>query len=181
MEKGEQANNLREKISSFREQTNAAVMRRADKFYASILASPATVVILLVIVAAFFAQQGVTFQDQIDDDVEIFLPDGAESTKLLKQVITEWSTDIAIIYVQTPNAKNTEGFANPSMVNITDVSYLREMSWVEGDDENKGGTFTQSGIDEFKDDQGRKDGVLWIISPTQVIKEVNSADGRFNS
>ena len=181
MEKGEQANNLREKISSFREQTNAAVMRRADKFYASILASPATVVILLVIVAAFFAQQGVTFQDQIDDDVEIFLPDGAESTKLLKQVRTEWSTDIAIIYVQTPNAKNTEGFANPSMVNITDVSYLREMSWVEGDDENKGGTFTQSGIDEFKDDQGRKDGVLWIISPTQVIKEVNSADGRFNS
>ena len=181
MEKGAQADSLREKISELRELTSTAIGQRVDKFYASILASPATVVILLIIVAAFFAQQGVTFQDQIDDDVEIFLPDGAESTELLKKVRTEWSTDIAIIYIQTPNAENTKGVANPSMVNITDVNYLREISWVEGDDENKGGTFTQSGIDEFKDDQGRKDGVLWVISGTQVIKEINSADGRFNS
>ncbi|MDP6235064.1 MAG: hypothetical protein QF364_04420, partial [Candidatus Poseidoniaceae archaeon] len=86
MEKGAQADNLREKISEFRDQTSTAIVRQVDKFYASILASPATVVILLIIVAAFFAQQGVTFQDQIDDDVEIFLPDGAESTELLKQV-----------------------------------------------------------------------------------------------
>ena len=177
MEKGGQGGNLLEKMSDFREQTGAHAMRRIDKFYGSILASPSTVVILLLVVAAFFAQQGMSFQEQIDDDVEIFLPDGAASTELLKEVRTEWSTDIAIIYVQTPNAYNTA-----DQVNITDVAYLREISWIEGDDENVDGAgATGRGIDYSKDDHGRDDGVLWIISPAQVIKEINSADGRFNS
>ena len=177
MEKGGQGGNLLEKMSDFREQSGAHAMRRIDKFYGSILASPSTVVILLLVVAAFFAQQGMSFQEQIDDDVEIFLPDGAASTELLKEVRTEWSTDIAIIYVQTPNAYNTA-----DQVNITDVAYLREISWIEGDDDNVDGAgATGRGIDYSKDDHGRDDGVLWIISPAQVIKEINSADGRFNS
>ena len=134
MEKGSGGDNLLEKLSLYRHQASVATMRRVDSAYSSILASPATVVILLVIVAAFFAQQGLTFQEQIDDDVEIFLPDGAPSTELLKEVRTEWSTDIAIIYVQTPNA-----FDTTSTVNITDEAYLREMSWVEGDDDNANG------------------------------------------
>ena len=119
MEKGSGGDNLLEKLSLYRHQASVATMRRVDSAYSSILASPATVVILLVIVAAFFAQQGLTFQEQIDDDVEIFLPDGAPSTELLKEVRTEWSTDIAIIYVQTPNA-----FDTTSTVNITDEAYL---------------------------------------------------------
>ena len=104
MEKGGEWDKIRNRLSSFRNQANDLTARRVDQMYSSILASPATVVILLVIVAAFFAQQGLSFQEQIDDDVEIFLPDGAASTDLLKEVRTEWSTDIAIIYVQTPNA-----------------------------------------------------------------------------
>ena len=46
-------------------------MQSLDKMYTNVLTSPATVVILLVIIAAFFAQQGMAFQSQIDDDVEI--------------------------------------------------------------------------------------------------------------
>ena len=68
-----------------------------DKMYSNVLTSPATVVILLVIIAAFFAQQGMAFQSQIDDDVEIFLPDGAPSTDLLLEVREEWSTDITAV------------------------------------------------------------------------------------
>jgi predicted RND superfamily exporter protein len=177
MEKERAGDNLLDKFSMFRNQARELTMRRVDRVYSSILASPATVVILLVIIAAFFAQQGLTFQEQIDGDVEIFLPDGAPSTELLKEVRTEWSTDIAIIYVQTPNA-----FDPMNTVNITNEEYLREISWVEGDDDNANGAgFTGRGIDYIKDDQGRDDGVLWIISPAQVIKEINSADGRFNS
>ena len=52
---------------------------------------------------------GLSFQDQIDDDVEIFLPDDAESTDLLLEVREEWSTDIAIIYIQTDNARLGQG------------------------------------------------------------------------
>ena len=151
-------------------------MRRLDNMYSTVLASPMTVLVLLLIITAFFAQQGLDFQDQIEDDVEIFLPEGAPSTKLLLEVEKEWSTDIAIIYVQTPNA-----FSTKNVENITSESYLREISWVEGDDLNIGGDSTGRGIDYDKIDHGENDGVLWIISPAQVIKEINSADGRFNN
>ena len=151
-------------------------MRRLDNMYSTVIASPMTVLVLLLIITAFFAQQGLDFQDQIEDDVEIFLPEGAPSTKLLLEVEKEWSTDIAIIYVQTPNA-----FSTKSIENITSESYLREISWVEGDDLNIGGDSTGRGIDYDKIDHGENDGVLWIISPAQVIKEINSADGRFNN
>jgi len=151
-------------------------MRRLDDMYSTVLASPMTVLVLLLIITAFFAQQGLDFQDQIEDDVEIFLPEGAPSTKLLLEVEKEWSTDIAIIYVQTPNA-----FSTKNVENITSESYLREISWVEGDDHNIGGDSTGRGIDYDKNDHGENDGVMWIISPAQVIKEINSADGRFNN
>ena len=65
----------------------------------------------------------------------------------------------------TPNAWD------PSFTtNITDEQFLKEISWVEGDDDNiNDGGQTGRGIDPDKDDRGRKDGVLWIISPAQVI------------
>ena len=161
-------------------------MESLDKMYSNVLTSPATVVILLVIIAAFFAQQGMAFQSQIDDDVEIFLPDGAPSTELLLEVREEWSTDITVIYIKSNNADPTlDENNNPEWdkgeTNITDKEVLDIISWVEGDDRNVGGDSISRGIDYDKNDNGRNDGVLWIISPAQVIKEINSADGRFNN
>ena len=165
-----------EPLSEFQKRFKNESMRRVDSMYGNILASPIMVVVLLMIVAGIFGSQGLDFQEQIDDDVEIFLPDGAPSTELLLEVREEWSTDIAVIYIQTPNADN------PSFTtNITNEQFLKEISWVEGDDDNANGASTQRGIDYDKEDHGRNDGVLWIISPAQVIKEVNSADGRFNN
>ena len=149
---------------------------RLDSLYSTVLASPGTILALFVIISAVFAQQGMAFQEQIDDDVEIFLPDGASSTDLLLEVRTEWSTDLAVIYITTPNANNPN-----DTTNITDEVVLNEISWLEGDDRNLGGDSTSRGMDFDKTDAGRNDGVLWIISPAQVIKEINSADGRFNN
>ena len=149
---------------------------RLDALYTTVLASPGTILALFIIISAVFAQQGMAFQDQIDDDVEIFLPDGASSTDLLLEVRTEWSTDLAVIYITTPNANNPN-----DTTNITDEAVLNEISWLEGDDRNIGGDSTSRGMDFDKTDHGRNDGVLWIISPAQVIKEINSADGRFNN
>ena len=148
---------------------------RLEKLYSTVLASPGTVLLLFVVISVVFAQQGMAFQQQIDDDVEIFLPDGASSTELLLEVRTEWSTDLAVIYIQTPNAFNPN-----DNTNITNEAILNEISWIEGDDRNIDGDSTGRGMDYDKDDHGRNDGVLWIISPAQVIKEINSADGRFN-
>ncbi|MGB1234068.1 MAG: hypothetical protein ACPHF0_07865, partial [Poseidonia sp.] len=85
---------------------------RLDSLYTTVLASPGTILALFIIISAVFAQQGVAFQEQIDGDVEIFLPDGASSTDLLLEVRTEWSTDLAVIYITTPNANNPNDTTN---------------------------------------------------------------------
>ena len=167
---------VREKMDSWKDSVNGYASKRTEQLYRSVLASPVIFVMLLVIIAAFLGQRGMSFQDQIEDDVEIFLPDGAESTDLLLEVREEWSTDIAVIYIQIDNARLGGGLGD----NITDEKILREISWIEGDDDNIGGSFTGRGMDHDKADYGNIDGVLWIISPAQIMKEINSADGRFN-
>ena len=147
-----------------------------EGMYNAALTSPRMLLAVCIIVAAVLGNVGLSFQEQIDDDVEIFLPDDAESTDLLLEVREEWSTDLAIIYVQTSNAALGGGRGE----NISDEAILREMSWVEGDADNADGGARSRGIDWSKTDHGRDDGILWILSPAQVIKEANSADGRFN-
>ncbi|MGY8670410.1 MAG: efflux RND transporter permease subunit [Candidatus Poseidoniales archaeon] len=149
---------------------------KVDAAYSSLLTQPKTVVILALIIAAWFANVGSDFGEQIADDVEIFLPEGAQSTDLLMEVRSEWSTDISLIYIQSPNID----FPGDNSTNISNVEILREISWIEGDADNLGKAQLQRGIDWNKDDHGRQDGVLWIISLAQIIKEVNSSDGRFN-
>ncbi len=167
---------VREQMNKWQNDINSYARKRTEQMYRTVLASPAIFVMLLVVIAAFLGQRGLDFQDQIEDDVEIFLPDGAESTDLLLEVREEWSTDIAVIYIQTDNARLGGGLGD----NITDEKILLEISWVEGDDKNTEGSFTGRGMDHDKEDYGTKDGVLWIISPAQLIKEINSSDGRFN-
>ena len=134
---------LLETLSEVQNRASVGAMKRIESMYDTILASPMMVVVLLVLIAGGFGSQGLVFQEQIDDDVEIFLPDGAPSTDLLLEVREEWSTDIAVIYIQTPNAWD------PSFTtNITDEQFLKEMSWVEGDDDNvNDGGQTGRGID----------------------------------
>lgn len=150
--------------------------KKADAAYSSLLTQPKTVVILAIIIAAWFANVGSDFREQIVDDVEIFLPEGAQSTDLLLEVRSEWSTDISLIYIQTRNVE----FPGDNSTNISNVDILREISWIEGDADNLGDAHLKRGIDWNKDDHGRQDGILWIISIAQIIKEVNSSDGRFN-
>ena len=167
----------RDQIEKWQGEFNSYARKRTEQLYRTVLASPAVFVLLLIVIAAFLGQRGLDFQAQIEDDVEIFLPDGAESTDLLLEVREEWSTDIAVIYIQTDNARLGGGLGD----NITDEKILREISWIEGDDDNIGGSNVGRGMDFNKGDYGEIDGVLWIISPAQIMKEINSTDGRFNA
>jgi len=152
--------------------------------YGRLLGAPFVTLVLMLLITAWFAGEGMSFQDQIEDDVEVFLPEGAESTDLLLEVREEWSTDISVIYITTPNLKfpcESDCFEPENDENnVSNVDILREISWIEGDDDNANSGFLSSGIDPIKDDRGQKDGVLWVISISQVIKEINSSDGRFN-
>ena len=149
---------------------------KADAVYSSLLTQPKTVVILALIVAAWFANVGSDFREQIVDDVEIFLPEGAESTDLLLEVRSEWSTDISLIYIQSKNVD----FPGDNSTNIANVDILREISWIEGDDMNANAGGYKHGLDRNKSDRGTEDGVVWILSPAQIIKEANSSAKRFN-
>ena len=155
------------------------VGRRISEYsYAAILRSPGIVVALLLLTTALIGRDALEFEHQINGDVEIYLPDGADSTELLKQVREQWATDIVILYVQTNNAATASGERGSE--NITDQDILRQISWIEGDDLTFDLGGYRSGLDRYKDDRGTRDGVVWVLSPAQIIKEANSSSYRFN-
>ena len=148
-------------------------IRTAELSYSMILRSPGLIVAIMILISALTIRYAVNFEDQINGDVEIYLPDGADSTELLLDVReAPWATDIFILYIQTDNAAtgNERGEEN-----ITDINILNQLSWLEGDDNNRGEGGYQDGLDTYKEDRGRNDGVIWILSPSQIVKEANSS------
>ena len=153
---GEASERFAELSRIAREKTESSL----DSVYSQILAQPKTTLVLLVILSAWLGNIGTGFQDQIVDDVEIFLPEGAESTDLLLEVREEWSTDVGFIYIKSPNAEDPDLFGEA--YNITNVDILHEISWIEGDDEYRKPGIKQNGLDWNKTDHGEEDGVLWL-------------------
>ena len=173
---GESIDTVAQLVDDAGDAADAVTRRTAELTYSSILRSPAAVVILLILLTATIGRDAMEFEHQINGDVEIYLPDGADSTELLQQVREQWSTDIFMLYIQTNNAiENGRGTEN-----ITDVEILKQISWIEGDDQNRGIGGYQSGLDYNKEDRGAIDGVVWILSPAQIVKEANSSSYRFN-
>ncbi len=109
-------------------------IRTAEISYSTILRSPGLIVAILILISALTVKPAMNFQDQINGDVEIYLPDGADSTELLLDVReAPWATDIFILYIQTNNAATLDERGDE---NITDVNILSQLSWLEGDDKN---------------------------------------------
>jgi len=108
--------------------------------------------------------------------VEIYLPDGAESKELLLEVREGWSTDIVMLYIHTNNAIEDEMLRGEE--NVTDMDILNQLSYLEGDEKSPPGNYAR-GLDWNKEDRGREDGVVWVLSAAQIIKEANSSSGRF--
>ncbi|MAU29918.1 MAG: hypothetical protein CMA26_02260 [Euryarchaeota archaeon] len=156
---------------------HSSYRRLNELAYATILRSPGIFVAFLLLVTSVVGQFATDFQQQINGDVEVYLPDGADSSDLLAEVREQWSTDVVIIYFQTGNAKAS--ISERTDENITSVDVLSQMSWIEGDDTSGEGTFDR-GLDWDKGDRGTNDGVVWVLSPSQIIKEANSSSWRFN-
>lgn len=168
---------VRRHLEPVKDRAREGAEANLHRLYRTTFSAPVLVVMLLVMVTAAMGWQGQDFQSSIEDDVEIFLPDGAASSDLLREVRSGWSTDIAIIWIQTDDA----GKDGAPGANITDRQVLEEISWIEGDDTNKDeGRTRDRGIDHDREDHGEVDGVVWVLSVAQVIKEANSSDGRFS-
>ena len=123
---------------------NSFSRRLTELSYSAILRSPGILVALLLLVTAVVGQYATQFQQQIDGDLEIYLPDNADSTELLIEVREDWSTDVVMIYMQTHNA--IHDVSQRTDENITSVDVLKQMSWIEGDDASPGGIY-QRGLD----------------------------------
>ena len=173
-------------VNDISDTAHMAAQRTAELTYSAILRSPAYLIVTLLLASALIGWRAEDFEHQINGDVEIYLPDGANSTVLLNEVRTQWSTDIVILYVQTNNAAT--GSQNGDE-NITDADILNQISWIEGDDNNAAESGYGRGLDYNKEDRGSHacssplsgcDGVVWILSPAQIVKEANSTNYRFS-
>ena len=173
-------------INDISDTAHIAAQRVVELTYSAILRSPAYLIVTLLLASALIGWRAEDFEHQINGDVEIYLPDGANSTLLLNEVREQWATDIVILYIQTNNAAIG---AKHGDENITDANILNQISWIEGDDNNAQAGGYGRGLDYNKEDRGSYycsspmsgcDGVVWILSPAQIVKEANSTDYRFS-
>ncbi|MDP6325832.1 MAG: MMPL family transporter, partial [Candidatus Thalassarchaeaceae archaeon] len=171
------SDNVRGKVSEISSWAHSLIEGQATRFYRTIFRSPGPIVIVMVLLTLLVGKDAMDFGQQINGDVEIYLPEGADSTELLLDVREQWSTDIVLLYIHTDNSIDDTSMRGSE--NITDVNILRQISFLEGDDDNKDMGRYARGIDWNKEDRGTQDGVVWILSASQMIKEANSAPNRF--
>ena len=166
------------------ERVHRAATGPVTGMYRALHQSPGAVIIILLLVSVFFGQYAVDFQHQINGDVEIYLPDGADSKELLLEVREGWSTDIVMLYIHTDNAiaDETERGKCPEVddciYNVTSVHVLNQISYLEGEETSAQGNYDR-GLDWDKADRGLNDGIVWILSAAQIVKEANSSRTRF--
>jgi predicted RND superfamily exporter protein len=135
----------------------------------------ATVLIFLMITAYFVTTSGFLDGTRFDDDrdnpalnvngdLEVYLPEGSEVGRLISLVEEDWTTNVMIIYIESGDG------------NITDKRILEQISLVEKELNPCLSSFTcdldGDGVNETKDD------VIYILSLSTVLKEVNSSAPR---
>jgi predicted RND superfamily exporter protein len=135
----------------------------------------ATVLIFLMITGYFVTTSGFLDGTRFDDDInepalnvngdlEVYLPEGSEVGRLIGLVEEDWTTNVMIIYIESGDG------------NITDKRILEQISLVEKTLNPCLSSFTcdldGDGVNETEDD------VIYILSLSTVLKEVNSSAPR---
>lgn len=126
-----------------------------------------TVLIFLFITGFFVTQSGFLDGSRFDDDLnksalnvngdmEVYLPENSEVGKLIKLIEEDWTTNVMVVYIE---------LGDDSDRNITDKRILQEISYVEN--------VLNPHISNSVDDQ-----VIYILSLSTVLKEVNSSAPR---
>ena len=92
---------------------------------------PVLTIAVLSVITILLLQSAMTFEQNMTRDIEVYLPEGEESTNILIEVREDWATDLIIVYVETPNAEDPEFYNDPVQDNITFVPTLKEISLLE--------------------------------------------------
>jgi predicted RND superfamily exporter protein len=122
-----------------------------------------TVLVFLLLTVYFVTQSGFLDDTAFDDDpnnpalnvngdLEVYLPDGSQVAELIGKVEEDWSTNVMVVYIESDSE------------NITNVRILQEISYVE------------NLLNPYLSDDS--DDVIYILSLSTVLKEVNSSAPR---
>ena len=122
-----------------------------------------TILVFLLLTVYFVTQSGFLDNTQFDDDpdnpalnvngdMEVYLPDGSQVAELISKVEQDWSTNVMVVYIES------------SKQNITQQRILQEISYVENI------------LNPYLSDDS--DDVIYILSLSTVLKEVNSSAPR---
>ncbi|ODS35701.1 MAG: hypothetical protein A7315_05270 [Candidatus Altiarchaeales archaeon WOR_SM1_79] len=125
----------------------------------TVLENPSAVIVLVIIITLIIGALGIpSMMNNISGDMTIYLPQSDDASKILNEVNEDWSTEMIVIFVETPNK-----FDLTYGVNITDKVVLDEISAVE------------ETMDPQKDDYGEDDEISFVLSISTLIKEINLA------
>ncbi len=133
--------------------------------------------LVLVLITISFLKGALTFEENMTRDIEVYLPEGEESTDILIEVREDWATDLIIVYVETPNARNPDYFSDPVVDNITYVPTLKEIALLERTIDPYGQNVDLE--NKYQADRGGKDKIIFTLSISTLIKEFNSTNARF--
>lgn len=122
-----------------------------------------TVLVFVLLTVYFVTQSGFLDDTSFDDDpnnpalnvngdMEVYLPDGSRVAELIGKVEEDWSTNVMVVYIESEQQ------------NITQQRILQEISYVE------------NRVNPYLSDDS--DDVIYILSLSTVLKEVNSSAPR---
>ena len=90
----------------------------------------------------------------VNGDLAVYLPLGSPITSQIAEVEKDWTTNVMVIYVESED------------VNVTTVEILDEIDAIERE------------LNYVRNDRGVNDNIIYVLSISTVIKEVNSSAGR---
>ena len=138
---------------------------------------PVLTLAVLSLITIVLTKAAMTFEENMTRDIEVYLPEGEESTEILIEVREDWATDLIIVYVETPNAQDPNFYKDPVIDNITYVPTLKEIALLERTIDPNGQNADQEG--KYQADRGEKDDIIFTLSISTLIKEFNSTNARF--
>ena len=110
----------------------ARALENGVRLYTNIIVKNSLATILVLsLITVLLLKSALTFEENMTRDIEVYLPEGEESTRILIEVREDWATDFIIVYIETGNAKNPEQFDNILVDNITYVPTLKEIALLE--------------------------------------------------
>ncbi|MDP6489295.1 MAG: MMPL family transporter [Candidatus Poseidoniia archaeon] len=112
-------------------------------------------------------------QANINGAMEVYLPRGSPEEALLFEVREDWSTDIIVIYIETPNARDLN-----DETNITLRSVLIEMDYLERTLDFIGQVEEEDKPGVVPSDAGTIDDIVFSLSISTIIKELHSSNSR---